>query len=124
MCSVVSKCRVCVYSVLSYAKRLIKIIKHKEEQEEDIYARWEKDFDLAPNSVHGLFYEYLELGVFIPCLTLLMYIHDKLHSSTFDPIPIQSCRTVCATNNFVHPYMCNDCTLLGTDTCICYVAGV
>ena len=51
----------------SYMKRLIKIIKHKEETEEDIYARWEKDFDLVPNSVHGLFYEYLELGACSMC---------------------------------------------------------
>ena len=51
----------------SYMKRLIKIIKHKEETEEDIYARWEKDFDLVPNSVHGLFYEYLELGARSMC---------------------------------------------------------
>lgn len=46
-----------------YVKRLIKIFKHKEEQEEDVYTRWEKDFDLVPNSVHGLFYEYLELVI-------------------------------------------------------------
>ena len=45
-------------------KRLIKLCKHKEETEEDVYTRWEKDFDLVPNSVHGLFYEYLELGVY------------------------------------------------------------
>ena len=45
-----------------YLMRLIKIIRHKEEQEEDVYTRWEKDYDLVPQSVHGLFYEYLELG--------------------------------------------------------------
>ena len=47
---------------LRYLMRLIKIIRHKEEQEEDVYTRWEKDYDLVPQSVHGLFYEYLELG--------------------------------------------------------------
>ena len=47
---------------LRYMKRLIKIFRHKEEQEEDVYTRWERDYDLVPQSVHGLFYEYLELG--------------------------------------------------------------
>ena len=42
-------------------KRLIKWFKHKEETEEDVYTRWEKDFDLIP--LPGLFYEYLELGM-------------------------------------------------------------
>ncbi|CAI8002180.1 Anoctamin-7 [Geodia barretti] len=46
-----------------YLMRLIKIIRHKEEQEEDVYTRWEKDYDLVPQSVHGLFYEYLELVI-------------------------------------------------------------
>ena len=54
-------------------KRLIKIIKHKEESEEDVYTRWERDYDLVPNSVHGLFYEYLELGMYvIPHVHVLM----------------------------------------------------
>jgi hypothetical protein len=48
---------------LRYLMRLIKIIRHKEEQEEDVYTRWEKDYDLVPQSVHGLFYEYLELVI-------------------------------------------------------------
>jgi len=43
-------------------KRLVKCLKHEEETEEDVYTRWEKDFDLIPLSIHGLFYEYLELG--------------------------------------------------------------
>lgn len=58
---------VCVHVLFQlhrYMKRLIKIFRHKEETEEDVYTRWEKDFDLVPNSQHGLFYEYLELGVF------------------------------------------------------------
>ncbi len=33
-----------------------------DEGEEDVYTRWEKDFDLIPLTVHGLFYEYLELS--------------------------------------------------------------
>lgn len=50
-----------------YVKRLIKCLKHEEETEEDVYTRWEKDFDLIPLSIHGLFYEYLELGgLFLP----------------------------------------------------------
>ena len=43
-------------------KRIINWIKHKEETEEDVYTRWEKDFDLIPLDKHGLFSEYLELG--------------------------------------------------------------
>ena len=63
-----------------YMKRLIKIIKHKEETEEDIYARWEKDFDLVPNSVHGLFYEYLELGMYYVCtVCIYVYIYVRVH---------------------------------------------
>ena len=46
----------------SYVKRIVNWIKHKEETEEDIYTRWEKDFDLIPLDKHGLFSEYLELG--------------------------------------------------------------
>ena len=45
-----------------YFKRLLKWFKHKEETEEDVYTRWEKDFDLIALSDHGLFYEYLELS--------------------------------------------------------------
>ena len=60
-------------------KRLIKIFKHKEETEEDVYTRWEKDFDLVPNSVHGLFYEYLELG---ECT--LLHIHMCVLWIVFD----------------------------------------
>lgn len=51
-----------------YVKRLIKKFKHKEETEEDVYTRWEKDFDLVPQSNQGLFSEYLELGVFFICV--------------------------------------------------------
>ena len=46
----------------SYVKRIINWIKHKEETEEDVYTRWEKDFDLIALDKHGLFSEYLELG--------------------------------------------------------------
>ena len=61
--------------VYRYVKRLIKYFQHKEEGEEDIYARWEKDYDLVPNSVHGLFYEYLELGM-CTCTTTIMCMYD------------------------------------------------
>ena len=44
-----------------YVKRLVNCLKHKEETEEDVYARWEKDNDLVPLNQHGLFFEYLEL---------------------------------------------------------------
>ncbi len=46
----------------SYLKRFINWLKHKEETDEDVYARWEKDYDLIELSNHGLFFEYLELG--------------------------------------------------------------
>ena len=57
-----SNCDIKSICLTSYAKKIFKILRHKEESEEDVYTRWEKDFDLVPNSVHGLFYEYLELG--------------------------------------------------------------
>ena len=34
----------------------------KEQTEEDVFTRWEKDFELVPVGEQGLFYEYLELG--------------------------------------------------------------
>ncbi|XP_064396523.1 anoctamin-7-like isoform X2 [Halichondria panicea] len=46
-----------------YLKRFINWLKHKEETDEDVYARWEKDYDLIELSNHGLFFEYLELVV-------------------------------------------------------------
>ena len=52
----------------SFAKRLLKIGKRwKKEQEvdkgkNDSRERWEKDYELVPLSIHGLFFEYLELG--------------------------------------------------------------
>ena len=49
-------------TIFRYVKRLFNWFKHKEETEEDVYARWEKDYDLIPLSDHGLFYEYLELS--------------------------------------------------------------
>ena len=48
--------------VFSYLKRFINWMKHKEETDDDIYTRWEKDYDLIQLSNHGLFFEYLELG--------------------------------------------------------------
>ena len=32
------------------------------EEEENKFLRWEKDYELIPLSIHGLFFEYLELG--------------------------------------------------------------
>ena len=51
-----------IWDLYRYVKRIFNWIKHKEETEEDIYTRWEKDFDLIPLDKHGLFSEYLELG--------------------------------------------------------------
>ena len=43
-------------------KRIVKCLKHEEETDEDVYTRWEKDYDLIPLGEQGLFSEYLELG--------------------------------------------------------------
>ena len=60
-----------------YAKRLIAWWKRKEETEEDVFTRWEKDFELPPLSRNGLFEEYLELGkAYIEklVLNLILYV--------------------------------------------------
>ena len=44
------------------SKRLLAWWKRKEQTEEDVFTRWEKDFELPSLSEHGLFEEYLELG--------------------------------------------------------------
>lgn len=36
--------------------------KNKETEEDDSFVRWEKDYEMVPLSIHGLFFEYLELG--------------------------------------------------------------
>ena len=64
-----------------YFKRLIKKFKHKEETEEDVYTRWEKDFDLVPQSNQGLFSEYLELGVFF----IYIYIYTCMLLTDLKP---------------------------------------
>ena len=53
----------------SIAKTIIKKVlrrykekKKGEVEEDDSFVRWEKDFEMVPLSVHGLFFEYLELG--------------------------------------------------------------
>lgn len=51
----------CVVWLLRYLKRFINCLKHKEETEEDVFTRWERDNDLVPINQHGLFFEYLEL---------------------------------------------------------------
>lgn len=50
-----------------YAKRVKAWFKRirEEQTEEDVFTRWEKDFELPPLSSNGLFEEYLELGLFI-----------------------------------------------------------
>ena len=40
----------------------MKCLKHEEATDEDVYTRWEKDYDLIPLGEQGLFSEYLELG--------------------------------------------------------------
>ena len=34
----------------------------EDDEEENTFVRWEKDYELIPLSIHGLFFEYLELG--------------------------------------------------------------
>lgn len=51
-----------------YAKTIIKKVmryrkeRGKEKEEDDSFVRWEKDYEQVPLSIHGLFFEYLELG--------------------------------------------------------------
>ena len=47
-----------------YAKRIIAWWKRDKQTEEDVFTRWEKDFELPPLSANGLFEEYLELGTY------------------------------------------------------------
>ena len=58
--------------VCSYVKRIIKCLKHKEEEETDVYTRWEKDYDLVALSQHGLFFEYLELVIQYGFITIFV----------------------------------------------------
>jgi hypothetical protein len=46
-------------------KKLLRYRKErgKEVIEDDSFVRWEKDFELIPLSIHGLFFEYLELVI-------------------------------------------------------------
>jgi len=53
-------------------KRLIAWYKRKEQTEEDVFTRWEKDFELPPLSSHGLFEEYLELGKYVSLKSVVM----------------------------------------------------
>ncbi len=53
-------------------KRIINCFKHKKEDEADVYARWEKDYDLIPLSPHGLFFEYLELVIQYGFITIFV----------------------------------------------------
>lgn len=52
----------CIYR---YAKRILAWWKRKEQTEEDVFTRWEKDFELPLLSSNGLFEEYLELGLYV-----------------------------------------------------------
>lgn len=55
-----------------YVKRFVNWFKHKEETDDDVYTRWEKDYDLIPLSNHGLFFEYLELVIQYGFVTLFV----------------------------------------------------
>ncbi|XP_065912183.1 anoctamin-7-like [Dysidea avara] len=55
-----------------YTKRLIAWWKRKEETEEDVFTRWEKDFELPPLSRNGLFEEYLELVIQFGFITIFV----------------------------------------------------
>ncbi len=51
-----------MFLACSYAKKIMKWFKHAETTDEDVYTRWEKDYDLVELPNNGLFFEYLELG--------------------------------------------------------------
>ena len=46
----------------------------KNETEENLYSRWEQDYDLTPVPAMGLFDEYLEMGA-----GLKMTCNSKVH---------------------------------------------
>ena len=89
----------------SYVKRFVNWIKHKEETDEDVYTRWEKDFDLIPLSLHGLFFEYLELGEIsdnnltsIDMYSTLTHAHAHTHTHTHTHSgPVWLCDSVCGS---------------------------
>ena len=64
----------------SYAKTILKKVmryrkeKGKDTEEDDSFVRWEKDFELIPLSIHGLFFEYLELGKRRRTLIISLYL--------------------------------------------------
>ena len=42
--------------------KLFKIFLRRKQEKQKEVTRWEKDLLLVPPSVHGLFFEYIELG--------------------------------------------------------------
>ena len=67
-------------SSASYAKTILKKVmryrkeKGKDAEEDDSFVRWEKDYELIPLSIHGLFFEYLELGKRERTLSIIIII--------------------------------------------------
>ncbi len=53
-------------------KRILNCLKHKEEDDTAVYARWEKDNDLIALNQHGLFFEYLELIIQYGFITIFV----------------------------------------------------
>ena len=54
----------------SYAKtilnKIIRWVKEKRRgpaEEDDVLTRWEEDYEMIPIDAHGMFFEYLELGI-------------------------------------------------------------
>ena len=68
-------------SSLSYVKTIIKkhMRRRKEkggsvEEDDNKFLRWEKDYEMVPLSIHGLFFEYLELGKRRRTLIISLYL--------------------------------------------------
>ena len=59
-----------------YVRTIVKKCKRcrKVEVDDNKFLRWEKDYELIPVSIHGLFFEYLELGKKERILTIIIII--------------------------------------------------
>ena len=44
------------------------------EEDDNKFLRWEKDYEMVPLSIHGLFFEYLELGKRRRTLIISLYL--------------------------------------------------
>ena len=73
------------------------------EEEEPIYTRWEKDYDLKPPPEQSLFPEYLELGLFHEENVGIPGPYVKLREC-WNPRPLQLRELCCIRFCFFSPY--------------------